>query len=801
MMGDARLAVRLLGKDVGFTAIVVLILGIGIGVNVTVFTLTDAVLFHNLPFRDPGRVVFINSVDGARGSRAVGVSHPDFINFRGAVRTLSDIGAYLNGGVTISDSAGAPERGRVCYVTANAFDITGERPLLGRTFVAGEDGPAAEPAVILGYDLWQTRYGGDRNIVGHKVRIDDRFATVVGVMPREVRFPDNAELWIPLIPGEKLLRRDNRQLAVFGRLALGSSLSAAKAELSTIAKRLETEYPDTDARVGAKVVTYYDHVNGDSYAIFLALICAVLFVLLIACSNVANLLLARSANRSGEFAVRAALGGQRWMFIRQVLIESCILSSAGALLGFLIALLGVRWFDLATANIRPYWIHFSLSYAFLGYLLLITTVTALLFGTVPALQLSRTELAVLLREHNGGRSLRRRSCILTDALVVVQVTLTLVLLMGAGLMIRSFLTVYGMSAQVDADRVFRAQVNLPGERYKSADARQRFVDAIITRLGALPGAREVAITSNVPMTGGELVPVELEGTAPLPVNQRPELFRVTVSPGYFRVFAKPVLSGISFDSPEGAACRDCIIVNQRFVKRFWPGQDPVGKRVRTAGDANSSWMSVVGVVPDIRQAEPDEPDSIPVMYVPYRQNAGAALQVLIRTAGNAADLTQPALRELHDLDSAAAVSNAGPLADLYERQRWPVRVFGALFSVFAGAGLLLATVGLYGIMAHSVGQRRRELAVRLALGAAPVDIWRLMLPQGLRRLCVGLVLGLAAALAFARVLGALLVGATETDPLTVTLISLLLAAAGLLACWLPVNDAVHENPANALRSE
>ena len=509
---NLKYAFRMLIKDPWFTSVAVLALGLGIGVNSTVFTFVNAVLLRGLPFANADQIVHINSRNTAEGND-LGVSYSDYQDWRAQTRSFASLAGYQPMTMNISDSGHPPERASGVRVTANAFGVIGERPVRGRDFRDGEDHKSAEPVVLLGHGLWKTRYGSDPTIIGRSIKINEVPTTVIGVMAEGMKFPNNADLWVPLAPDAEMERRDVRRMNLFGRLGPGVRIKQAQTELTSIAKALEQQYPDTNKAIDARVMTFNDRFNGGPIrAVFLALMGAVGFVLLIACANVANLLLSRSARRSREIAVRVALGASRGRVIRQLLVESTLLACLGGVLGLLLSLVGIRLFDMAVADVgKPYWIRFTMDATVFGFLVAVCLATGLIFGIVPALQVSKTNLNEILKEGGRGNAGGRRARWLASSMVVAELALTIVLLAGAGLMIRSFLKMYSMDLGVDTSRMLTMRLQLADKKYPTPEQRRLFYDALLPRLSAVPGVAAASITSAPPSAGAGSRQLEIEG--------------------------------------------------------------------------------------------------------------------------------------------------------------------------------------------------------------------------------------------------------------------------------------------------
>jgi putative ABC transport system permease protein len=804
-----KYAFRMLLKDPWFTLVAVLALALGIGVNSTVFTFVNAVLLRGLPFPNADQIVHLTSRNTAEGN-SQGVSYPDFQDWRANARTLSSLAAYQQSTMNISDSGHPPERASGVKVSTNAFSIIGERPIQGRDFTDDEDRKGAEPVAILGFGIWKTRYGSDPGIIGKTIKINDVATTVIGVMAEGMRFPTNTDVWVPLIPDADMERRDVRRANLFGRLAPGVTLKQAQTELSGICKNLERQYPDTNKSMDAEIMTFNQRFNGGPIrVVFLALMGAVGFVLLIACANVANLLLSRSARRSREMALRIALGASRGRVIRQLLVESTLLAFLGGVLGWFMSLAGVRLFDMAVQDVgKPYWIKFTMDATVFAFLVAVCFATGIIFGIVPALQVSKTNLNEILKESGRGNAGGRRARWMASSMVVVELALTIVLLAGAGLMIRSFMKLYSMDIGVDTTRMLTMRLALPDKKYPTADKRRLFYEALLPHLAAIPGVAASSITSAPPGNGAGSRAIEFEGRPEPDPKKVPQVTTLYVSEGYFDTLGVTARQGRLLGEIDGNAGSEAVVVNARFVAQHYPGEDVIGKRIRlkapTSGpDAQKvkPWMSIVGVTPSIRQRNVQDVEPDAVIYMAYRLDPPSGTAILIRGHGDPGALTSSVREAVQATDPDQPVFGVQTMEQSFAQQRWPYRVFGTMFTIFAIIALVLSSVGIYAVTAYSVTQRTQEIGVRMALGAQPRQVSWLILRQGLVQLVIGLVLGTAGAVLAGPVLQTLLVQIKPTDPITLGGIGLLFTAVTVCACLIPARRATRLDPLTALRIE
>jgi predicted permease len=807
---DIRFAVRLLVKDRWFTAVAALALALGIGVNATVFTFVNAVLIRGLPINDPDRVMVVGTRDARNRDR--GMSYPDFEDYRRAARAFSGLAAYSGQTMNMSDEGRSPERFQGPYISWNAFKLIGQPPLVGRDFLPEDDRPGAPAVVILGNGVWKNRYGSDPSVIGRTVKVNEVPAIVIGVMPEGFKFPQNADLWLPLVHMPRLeeQKRDNRNLEAFGRMADGVTRPQAQSDLDTIATKLRADYPDTNKDVTVSVMTFNERSNGGPIRlVFLSLMGAVAFVLLIACANVANLLLARSATRAREMSVRISLGATRWRIVRQLLVESVLLSIVSGLLGLGLAYVGVRMFDAATQDVgKPYWIQFTMDAQVLAFFAAICLGTGIVFGLAPALHVSKTDLNEVLKE--GGRSgssgVRARRW--TSVLIVVELALTLVLLSGAGLMMRSFLNLYRLDVGIETAQLLTMRLALPTQKYPTPEQRRAFYERLDQRLAGLGGIQAGAITTNMPMGGGNGRLLEVEGR-PLAAGEQPQtVTQLMIGPRYFETIGVQLTRGRGFDSLDGLPGHDSAIVNQRFATMHFAGDDPIGRRIKLSNDGPSPpgtpapvWVTIVGISPSIRQRNFQEPQPDPVVYIPFRAQSPGFAMLLVRAKGDAASVTSLLREEVRAVDADLPLFGILTMDQQLAQQRWPFRVFGSMFAIFAFIALALSAVGLYAVTAYSVAQRTQEIGVRMALGAQAGQVWWLVVRRGLVQLAIGLTLGLAGALGVGQLLQSLLVQTGTRDPITLVSIVLLLMIVSIGASFWPARRATRLDPVAALRNE
>ena len=797
---DLRYGFRIFSRNPGFALVAVIALALGIGANATVFAVANPIFFKNLPFEGSADLLFLSTIDPASPGLASGISRPDYDDFRASLKSFPSIGAARRGSANLSDTVAVPEFHSVARMSANAFSVLGQKPALGRDFNAQDEKPGAAPVAILTWRLWEQRYAKNPAVLGQTIRLDSLPTAVIGVMPKYLEFPPEAELWTNLTPSGKETREE-RALTVFGKLAAGTTLASARAELRLLGQRIASQHSAENKGNTYEWKRFHDiALQGGVSRVIVLLLGAVGFVLLIACANVANLLLSRAAGRAREISIRTALGAQRIRIVRQLLAESLLLALAGGLGGWGLSIFGVRAFDAAVANTgKPAWIDFSADYHSLAWLAATTLLTAVLFGLAPALRLSKVNLNATLKDgaRGAGHSIRGRY--LTGALVTVQMTLSVVLLISAGLMIRSFLSAFSRPLGVDTSNVLTLRMELPQNRYSTPERRQQFQDRLGERVRALPGVEAVTFAGSKQSTGFS-ERYQAEGS-PADPKQLPRSQFLIAGDHYFETLRLRAARGRLLTSTEFAPGPAVAVLNQTLARQMWPNQDPVGKRFRLHPDTGpSDWTTVVGVVddflPDLQNGEPQ-----PSAVIPFRQHPDGAITLLARTAGPAALMANPVRRQIQLIDPDLPAHDVNTLDEEIAQNRWPLRVFGAMFAAFAVIALLLATVGLYAVVAYSVSLRRQEIGVRVTLGASTFGIARMVLLSGARQAGLGLGLGLVAAIGVARLLKTILVGVAPNDPVTFVTTGVILLIATAAGCLLPAWRAARVDPVVALRGE
>jgi predicted permease len=809
ILQDLRFAVRLLAKDRWYSAAAITALALGIGANAAGFTIVNAALLRGLPYEDADRLYVISWQN--RSGRRFNVSYADLQDWRATNRSFSSLAAYRNGVANISGDNALPEQVSGTWLTANAFEVLGQHPILGRDLTPADERPGAAPVVLIGYELWKRRYAGDRDVLGELLRLNGQPATIVGVMAEGMKFPEDTDVWAPFIPSDAEKQRNARALRVFGRLSDGAEHRQAQTEMHGIAQQVIAAYADrTEDLVSVRVETFADRfIGGAGRAMFLTVMGAVVFVLLIACANVANLLLSRSTARAREIAVRMAIGATRWRVVRQLLLESLLLSVIGGTIGLVLAMAGVRAFGVAMQEGGlPYWVVFDVDYVVFAYVAAICVLTAILFGLAPAWYLSTSSGSDVLKEGARGSTGSPRIRRFGAAMVLTELTLTTALLVGAGLMIRSFMTLYSADLGIRVDDVMTMRLRLPDSRYKTAEARRAFFDRLEPRLAAIPSVEAAAVTTGVPPhDGGERL---LETDAPAhAADWRPvHVGTVTITPRFFDVLGVPLRRGRTFQSSDGAPGTETVIVNERLAAQFFPGEDPIGRRIRflprdwASGQPRDLWRTIVGIVPTIKHGSPQDGYENAVVYIPYSQETPAAASLLVRSSLTAESVMDAVRREVQAIDPDQPVLSIQTMSQVLAETRWWWRTWGTMFGVFAVIALVLSAVGLYAVIAYSVAQRTQEIGVRMALGAQRFAVCWMILKRALAQLVIGLTIGLTGAYVLSDVLwGGGMIVITPGDPLTFAAITILMSIVSIAASLMPARRATRIDPVIALRAE
>ena len=805
---DLGFAARMLWKNPGFTAVAVLAVALGVGANTTIFSVVNALLLRPFAYETTPRVVMVweRGIDQTNNRNSVAPAN--YLDWREQTKGFEEWAAYGQQHFSLNEGE-QPERVPGASVTPSLFRVLAAHAERGRTFNEEEGKPGADPVVLIRHSLWRERFGSDPNIIGRTVRIDNKPRTVVGVMPDEFDFPLNAcQVWAPMpFAAEDAQDRGNHYLQVVALMRPGVTVGQADAEVRAVAERARTLYPDSNGGRTAFAESLTDSFTRGPKPYLIVLLGAVGFVLLIACANVANLLLVRASSRHRELAVRAALGASRWRLIRQLLTESLLLALIGGAAGLLFSVWGIEFIAKGMpptfTKYIPGWRHMGIDATVLVFTLGASVLTGIVFGIVPALQATRTNLNESLKEGGQkGASGGVRRNFMRSVLVVSEVALSLVLLVGAGLMVRSFYEMLKADLGLRPDGVLTVQMSLPRAAYPEEAQRVDFYERLVARVRALPGVTSAAAINNVPMSrdGNMSSQFHVEGRPAPPPDRRPYANYNVVTPGYFETAGTSILRGRGFGESDDERSPLVCVVNETLARHLFPGEDPVGHRL-VVRDDEAPW-EIVGVAADVKN-EDLEQESEWEFYRPHRQEPWYTMALVVR-AGEGASATglAPAVRgEVKALDAGLPVYNVRTMRDVVDEAVSPKRLTMFLLAFFALGALGLAAVGLYAVMSYAVAQRRHEIGIRLALGAQGADILRLVLSQGLVLTLVGLGLGLAGALMLTRVMAKILYGVSATDPLVFGGVALVLAAAGLLACYVPARRATKVDPMIALRYE
>jgi putative ABC transport system permease protein len=798
---DVRFGLRLLWKRPGFTAVALAVLALGVGANTAIFSVVNAVHLRPLPYPGAERILAFDGVNPSKGIEESNMSAPDFADWQAQARSFEAMSLYTEGGSNLTGGT-EPERVTAAWVGADFFRVIGVGAARGRALLPEDDRPGGSPAVVISHGLWQRRFGADPAAVGRTVEMGGRNWEIVGVMPADFDFPQRAQLWGPLQLDVAKEPRDNRSYNVLGRLREGGTLEAAQAEMDAISARLAASYGVTNAGWGVDLDPLKEELVGELKATLFMLLAGVGLLLLIACANVANLLLARASGRRREVALRLALGANRWRVARQMLTESVLLSLAGGALG---ACVSVWLTDLLVALApadTPRLSEASADWRVLLFAAGASVLTGVVFGLAPAWQASRYDLNESLKE--GGRGVHGGRSRARSALVVAEVALSLLLLVGAGLLVKSFARLQAVNPGFDPEGVVTMRVSLPGARYREPARRAEFYAALMEQLKAIPGVESAGATISLPL-GGSNISVGRsfirEGRPETPEESQNASYSV-ITPDYFRAMRVPLRQGRVFDERDQTESAKVVVVNEAFARKAFPGEDPLGKRIRIWRD-EKFLREVVGVVGDTKPDALDAKDAALQMYVPHRQDAGwGGLSLVVRAQGAQPESLVGRVREeVRALDRELPVYDVKTLQQVVANSTAYRRVSMSLMAGFACAALLLAGVGLYGVVSYSVAQRTREIGVRLALGARASDILGLVVRQGMLLTLAGLAVGAAGAFALTRLIAGLLFGVSAADPFVYVVGALLLAAVALVACLVPARRATKVDPMVALRYE
>lgn len=815
---DLHYGVRMLLKNPGITLVVILALALGIGANTAIFSVVDAVLLRPLPYVESDRLVFLNETSKAMDE--ISISYPNFTDWRNQNQVFEKIGVYNRDSYNLT-GAGEAERIITGQVSADLFAALRVNAAIGRVFNNDEDKPGGSPVVVLSYGLWQRRFGGQASIVNQSLTLNGKSYTVIGVMPEGFQFPSRVEMWVPVgqLSGEASWQQRGNHPGLYGvaRLKPGMSFAQAKAEMDNIGANLEKQYQDSNAGNGIGTRPLLELFVGDVRRALWVLFAAVAFVLLIACANIANLLLARAQSRQKEMAIRAAMGAGRWRIARQLLTESVLLALVGGTLGILIAQWGIKLILYISPDAIPRAREISLDWRVFAFTIALSFLTGILFGVVPALQAGVVDVHETLKETGRGTSGRHW---LRSSLVVVEVATTLVLLIGAGLMIRSFYRLQKVNPGFSYDHLTSFSVSLPQKKYTSNEQREQFYNRLLENLRGLPAVEATAAASGLPLgNNGWQTLFVIDGRPRPPRDQTPLMEACLVTPDYFRAMNIPLKSGRYFDAHDDRsslagkdlsklnenereiAALNAIIIDEEFARRHWPGEDAVGKRIRLGTDSTAPVLAVVGVVGRVKMEGLSQDSKRVQGYFPFAQIPNGGMTVIIKAAGEPNQLIAAVRQQVKSIDPDQPIYGIRTMDEIRAESVAPERLNLTLLSIFAGIALILAIVGIYGVMSYSVTQRTHEIGIRMAIGAQPRDVFRMVLRQGMMLALIGVVFGLIGAFGLTRLMATMLFGVEPTDPATFATIAALLTVVALVACYIPGRRATKVDPVVSLRYE
>jgi putative ABC transport system permease protein len=816
---DIRYGVRMLLKHPSVTVIVIIALALGIGANTAIFSVVNAVLLRPLPYDEPDRLVFLN--ERSQVLDEMSISYPNFTDWRAQNHVFEKIAVYNRQSYNLT-GVGEAERIIAGQVSADLFPILRVNAALGRVFSNDEDQPGATPVVVLSYPLWQRRFGGQTSILNQPITLNAKSYTVIGVMPKDFLYPTRVEMWVPVgqISGSDGYQNRGNHPGLYGvaRLKPGVTLQQADADMDLVAVNLEKAYPGPNAGNRVKLQPLIEVFVSEVRRALWVIFAAVGFVLLIACANIANLLLARATARRKEMAIRSALGAGRWRLARQLLTESVILSLLGGALGLLLARWGVSLILYVSPSAIPRSREIGLSWQVLAFTVGVSFLTGILFGLLPALQAGEVDVHETLKETGRGTSGRNW---LRSSLVVVEVATTLVLLIGAGLMIRSFYLLQKVNPGFNYEHLTSFSVSLPDKKYATQDQQAAFYNHLIENIHSLPGVESTAAASGLPLgNNGWQTGFTVDGQPPPPPNQRPLMEACLVTPDYFRAMNIPLLRGRVFQDRDDRSALlgkdlsklkederemaglNAIVIDEEFARRYWPNEEALGKRIRVGGDEpQNPLLTVIGVVGRVKMEGLSNNSDRVQGYFPFNQVPQGSMTVVIKGSSDPNQLLGAVRRTVRDLDQDQPIYNPRTMDELRAESVAPERLNLTLLSLFASIALVLAIVGIYGVMSYSVTQRTHEIGIRMAIGARQSDVFRMILGQGMKLALLGVVLGLVGAFALTRLMAAMLFGVQPTDATTFSVISVLLITVALLACYLPGRRATKVEPVISLRYE
>ena len=805
LLTEIRHGVRSLLKHPGFTAIAVVTLALGISANTTIFSTVDSLLLHPFSFPNKERLVVVFEQNRANGLMRGAVSPGNFVEWREQNQTYEELVAIQQRAFDVSDGS-TPERIPGYQVSDGFFEALGVKAALGRTLLAEDSLPGREQVTVLKHSLWQQHFAGNPDIVGKTISLNRKQFTVVGVMPADFNYPYNTgEMWVPLVftPEEKT-DRGNHYLRIIGLLKPGISMAQAHSDLTSIAQRAQLQFPETNS--GRSVNTFSivdDAVRGARSSVPIAM-GAVVLVLLIACANVANLLLVRATSRKRETALRLALGASRSRIMLKALIESTLLGLAGGTLGLLISVWAIdalaRGIPEGFSRFIPGWSHLGINFTVLAFTFGVSMIAGLLAGLAPVWHSTRTNLNEALKAGGRGDSGAGGHNRLKSVLIVSEVALTLVLLVSAGLLVRSFIEIQRADLGIEPRNVLAVQISLPRDSYKEESKRLAFYEQLLARVGTSPGVIKAGAVNIVPFSSSESSSsFQIAGRPPFPNGEEPDAEIRVTTPGYFEAIGTGLRRGRLYTAQDNADATRVVLINEEFAKRFFHGQDPIGQRLNFGGGEKQT-QQIIGIVANVTNDDLDN-EVDPTAYSPYAQNPSFTMNLVIRGTHDPAQLASITRSEVQALDPYLPVSNVKPIRQMIHERSSPKRLMAYLMGIFGIVALLLASVGIYGVMSYAVTQRTQEIGVRMALGAQALDVLKLVVRNGMTIALVGVAIGLGGAFALSRLLGSMLFKVTPTDLMTFAVVSISLIAVALIACYIPARRATKVDPLVALRHE
>ena len=812
LLSDFRFSLRLLRRNPAFSAAAIVVLALGIGANTAIFSVVNAVLLRPLPFDDPSRIMQVWHVPPPKsfpGMNTFAVSPANYLDWHSQSSSFEQMSAYGFRAFTVGGTE-RPEAIQAGTVAPDFFPLLRVQPVLGRTFTPDEDRPGEGHVVILGYNFWRDHFASDRNIVGRNILLDGETYSVVGVMPETFRYPSWAKLWVPLAwTNEIRAVRGNHNYGVIARLKKNVDIRRAQAELSAISTRLEQLYPEDDKGWGATILPLREQLVGDVRPALLVLLGAVAFVLLIACANVANLVLAKTLARRKEIAIRTALGASRLVVLRQILAETVLLSVAGGALGLLLARFGMTLIVKVLGDRIPPFMQITLDVPVLAFTLLLSVLAGIVAGLIPSVRFTKADVNEALKQGQSRGSSDARGGRTRRLLVVSEVALSLVLLIGAGLMIRSLWELRKVQPGFDWHNVLTMTVPLPRNRFPSPAGEIHFFEDALNRVRALPGTDSAGVIDDLPLNGGgSNQPFTIEGRPVPPMSEQPEVDVRVISPGYLRAMHIPILRGRDITEADAAGRPGAVLISDSLVRRFWPNEDPIGRHI-TLTFFPGVVREIVGIVGDIKMDSLDQTRPSAAIYHPLAQLTAPPtepwrsfpMSFAVRTNSDPMNSVTAVTGAIHQAAPDLPVVDVMSMNEIITQSVSPQRFNMLLLACFAGLALVLAAVGIYSVLSYTVRRRVREIGIRMALGASHRDVIRLILADGLKPILFGVLLGVAAALALSRVVSSLIYGVRATDPLTFAAVSLLLLLVGVFATILPAYRATRIEPVRILREE